>query len=67
MLLADHYTPVKIKTHTADPVFFVIYGEGIVKDKIEAFNEASAAKSKFIFPKAFELMDYFIRGRRCEP
>lgn len=61
LLLADHYTPVKVKTHTADPVFFAIYGEAIEKDQIQAFNEAEAAKSKFSIPKASDLMDYFIK------
>jgi len=61
MLMADHYTPVKVKTHTQDPVFFAIYGDGIQKDEIEAFNEIEAAKSKFNLPKASDLMSYFIK------
>jgi 2,3-bisphosphoglycerate-independent phosphoglycerate mutase len=63
MVLADHYTPVKVKTHTQDPVFFGIYGEGIQANGIEAFNEISSAKSKFSIPKAYDLMDYFIKGK----
>lgn len=62
LVLADHYTPIKVKTHTADPVFFAVYGDGVVKDDISAFNEAQAAKSGFTIDKASDLMNYFIRG-----
>jgi len=62
LLLADHYTPVKIKTHTADPVFFAVYGDGVQKDNISAFNEAEAAKSSLTVAKASDLMEFFIRG-----
>jgi 2,3-bisphosphoglycerate-independent phosphoglycerate mutase len=62
LLMPDHYTPVKVKTHTADPVFFAIYGEGVPKDDVEAFNETAAAKSRFTIPKASDLMTYFIKG-----
>lgn len=63
LLLADHYTPIKVRTHTQDPVFFAIYGEGIDKDDISGFNEAAAAKSEFVIPRASDLMEYFIKGK----
>lgn len=63
LLLADHYTPIKVKTHTADPVFFAIYGEGVQRGQVGAFNEVEAAGSKFTLPKASELMNYFIKGQ----
>ncbi len=62
LLLADHYTPLKLKTHTQDPVFFAIYGEGIERDSIEAFSEPWAGKSKFFFKNGHQIMEYFIKG-----
>lgn len=61
MMLADHYTPVKVKTHTADPVFFAIYGEGVVGNNIAAFSEVEAAKSSITVPNAFELMGLLLK------
>ena len=66
MMLADHYTPVKVKTHTADPVFFAIYGEGVKGNNIAAFTEAEAAKTSITVTNAFELMNRFTGSRHCE-
>lgn len=56
LMLADHYTPVKVKTHTADPVFFAMYGEGISSNGIGAFTEREAAKSSIARSNAYDLM-----------
>jgi len=61
MMLADHYTPVKLKTHTADPVFYVIYGFGIKSNNINAFTEAEAAKSSLSVADAYQLMVKLIK------
>lgn len=39
---ADHSTPCEMKTHSADPVPFLLYGDGIEGDSISAFGEASS-------------------------
>jgi 2,3-bisphosphoglycerate-independent phosphoglycerate mutase len=44
-VLPDHPTPIRIKTHTADPVPFAVLGKG--KDDVEAFNERSAKSGSF--------------------
>jgi 2,3-bisphosphoglycerate-independent phosphoglycerate mutase len=61
LVLPDHYTPIPIKTHTSEPVFFALYGQGVQKDDIIAFNESAAKQSKLNFPKGWQLMGYFIR------
>ena len=38
-LLPDHYTPIKIKTHTADPVPFVISGPGFEASGLKSYSE----------------------------
>ncbi|MFH1046342.1 MAG: cofactor-independent phosphoglycerate mutase [Candidatus Omnitrophota bacterium] len=60
LVLPDHYTPVSLRTHTAEPVFFCLYGQGVAKDEVRAFNEAAARESRLNFPKGSELMDYLI-------
>jgi len=61
LVLSDHYTPIALRTHTSEPVFFALCGQGITKDEISAFNESAAKMSKMNFPQGWRLMDYFIK------
>ena len=47
LLLPDHATPISIKTHSRDPVPFVIMGKGIEPDDVDRFNEQSAKKGGY--------------------
>jgi len=60
MVLPDHPTPISLKTHTSDPVCFVMYGCGVAKDNFSWYNEVEAEKSQFRFEHGFELMDWFV-------
>ena len=62
MLLPDHPTPLAIRTHTKDPVPFVILRKGMKKQNNTTYCEDDAAKSDLKFPAGHELMSYFIRG-----
>ena len=42
-VLPDHPTPCRIKTHTSDPVPFLIYKPGMSPDSVELFTEKNAA------------------------
>jgi 2,3-bisphosphoglycerate-independent phosphoglycerate mutase len=63
LVLADHATPISVKTHTPDPVCFAIYGSGISKDSIESFNEKSAKDSQLKFKKGNQLLEFFLKGK----
>jgi 2,3-bisphosphoglycerate-independent phosphoglycerate mutase len=41
-VLPDHPTPIKIGTHTRDPVPFVIYNPAVEGDQVKRFDEDSA-------------------------
>ncbi|MFH1459244.1 MAG: cofactor-independent phosphoglycerate mutase [Candidatus Omnitrophota bacterium] len=60
LICPDHPTPIALKTHTADPVCFLMYGQGICADSAQVFNEKEAKQSSFIFSNGFELMETFI-------
>lgn len=62
LVLADHATPIAVRTHTRDPIFFAIYGKDVVKNEVEAFNETAAKSSKLIFDEGHKIMGYFIKG-----
>ena len=62
LVLPDHATPLSLRTHTADEVFFGIYGKGVTGNGLMQFNEKQASQSKIYIKNGYELMDYFIKG-----
>ena len=62
MVLPDHPTPLSLRTHTADPVPFVIYSNegGANIGQIESFDENSARQSRIFVEKGFELIERFL-------
>lgn len=40
-VLPDHPTPVRLRTHTSDPVPFLIWGAGITPDAVQQYDEKS--------------------------
>lgn len=63
LLMPDHATPVKVRTHTEDPVPFVIYDSRRRKNNAGAtYDETIAARSDSAFvQKGHTLMDKFIK------
>lgn len=62
MVLTDHYTPISVKTHVAEPVPFAIFSshrQG--QQKPVGFNEASAKEGGLFVEEGFRLMERFIR------
>ena len=68
LLMPDHPTPLKIRTHTSDPVPFCIMSSGGTfseekkKYRSETFNEKSAAATGLFVEKAHTLIEIMIRG-----
>jgi 2,3-bisphosphoglycerate-independent phosphoglycerate mutase len=42
LILPDHYTPVKLRTHVGNPVPFIISGNGVFKGDAERISEVKA-------------------------
>ncbi len=61
LVLPDHATPISVRTHTSDIVFFGIFGKDIAARGFSGYNEKEAVKSDLYFAKGHELMDYFIK------
>jgi 2,3-bisphosphoglycerate-independent phosphoglycerate mutase len=62
MVLPDHSTPLSVRTHTADPVPYVIYcnEEREKGGCAEAFDEVSARQSGIFIKKGFGLIERFL-------
>lgn len=62
MILSDHPTPLKIKTHTDEPVPFLIFDKGAeIKGQVECFSEEEASKTGLFINSGPELMNYFLQ------
>jgi len=63
IILPDHPTPLSLRTHTSEPVPFLIYQSNNEKDNLNgAYNEFTAKETGLYFPEGYKLMDYFIKG-----
>ncbi len=62
LILPDHPTPIKKRTHTADPVPFAIAGKGISPDDVAVFTEKSAKAGSMGLVQGSELMRILLRG-----
>ena len=61
MVLPDHPTPLRLRTHTSDPVPYIIYRN--TSDKVSGVNcytETNAASTGVFVEDGFRLMDRFI-------
>ncbi len=65
LILPDHPTPIALKTHSSQPVPFLIFSAAD-KEKPsrggQSFDEASASRAGVFLEKGHELMGNFIRG-----
>jgi 2,3-bisphosphoglycerate-independent phosphoglycerate mutase len=63
-VLPDHPTPVRIGTHTKDPVPFAIYSPFLGADGVQKFDEISARKGAFGVVEQEHLMALLISSTR---
>lgn len=66
LLMPDHATPIKLRTHTDDPVPFVIYdSRSEKKNKGVVYDESiTERKDTVVINEGHKLMDYFIKGEK---
>lgn len=63
MVLPDHPTPLSLRTHTSEPVPFLIYQKSKpVKSGLDSYTEELAKSTGVYFPDGYKLMDHFIKG-----
>ncbi|MBQ8275729.1 MAG: cofactor-independent phosphoglycerate mutase [Clostridia bacterium] len=61
LILPDHPTPIRIRTHSIDPVPYLIYDSTAPKNGAACFTEDSAAAMQNYLPSGCELMGHFVR------
>ncbi len=60
MVLPDHPTPIRIRTHSSDPVPFLIYDSTAETTGVNTFSEATAAATGLYIPDGFTLLEHMI-------
>lgn len=61
LLMPDHPTPMRVRTHVSDPVPYLIYQKSAPVAGTERFTEETASASGRYYPEAHRLMDHFIK------
>jgi len=62
LVMPDHPTPLKIRTHAAEPVPFMIWGSGVRTSGARRFTEAEAKGTRVVVAEAHNIMSMVVRG-----
>jgi 2,3-bisphosphoglycerate-independent phosphoglycerate mutase len=63
LVLPDHPTPLEIRTHSAEPVPFIIYDNKKERSgpPVQYDEEIANRNDALIFKEGYKLMDYFLK------
>jgi len=60
LVMPDHPTPIKIRTHAAEPVPFLLWGDGFRANGAGRFTEAEATETGFSIKPGFAIMSKLV-------
>ena len=58
LIMPDHPTPISIRTHTSDPVPYLLYDSTALQKNSWNYNEEEARRSHNRHDKGYEMIDY---------
>ena len=61
LILPDHPTPIRCRTHTSDPVPYVLYDSSCQKKSLARYSEKEAAATGIFEAQGYRLMEKFLR------
>lgn len=62
LVMPDHPTPVRLRTHTSDPIPYLLYDSRRDLHTASAYNEEEAKKTGICREEGFRLMDVFLEN-----
>ena len=65
-VLPDHPTPCELRTHTSDPIPFLIWYPGIEPDEVQAYDEISACDGSYGVLKEDEFIKEFMNQKNIQ-
>lgn len=60
LVMPDHPTPIRVRTHTADSVPYLLYDSSVSKEEAWHYNEQEARKSGNFVAQGHEMMNKFL-------
>ena len=60
LIMPDHSTLIKVQTHTADPVPFLLWGAGFTANGAKRFTESEAKSTGFFIDDGYNIMSRLI-------
>ena len=60
LVMPDHPTPICVRTHTSDPVPYMLYDSTDLKDEKHDYNEKCGKESGLFMANGYEMMDYLL-------
>ena len=62
LVMPDHPTPLSLRTHTSEPIPYVLYRSCCeASSRVEGYDEAQAASTGVFIEEGYKLMDKFIK------
>ena len=61
LIAPDHPTPVSLRTHSSEPVPFLLFGKGIRPDGSQDYSESTAQEKGLRFKSGEEIIEFFIK------
>lgn len=56
LIMPDHPTPISVRTHTADPVPFLLWGKGVKAGGAKRFTENEAKRTGVFLEEGYKIM-----------
>jgi len=63
LVMPDHPTPIRCRTHTSDPVPFLLYDSTMERRRIGFYNEEEAKASGILYPEGYKLIDTLFENK----
>lgn len=60
LILPDHPTPIRVRTHTGDPVPYLLYDSTKEANGLNTYNEKNARESGIMWEDGFRLIDHLL-------
>ena len=61
LIMPDHPTPIRCRTHTSDPVPYILYDSTYERKAVGIYSEAAAAASGVYEPEGYKLLQRLIQ------
>ena len=67
LIMPDHPTPIAVRTHTSEPVPYLLYDSTKEQKKIQFYNEEEAAKTGSLIENGYQLIDRLLADQQQDP